>query len=1119
MIRFRCSARTLAGATFAALLLLGPAVAGAQGYQAVFSKNGVDVWAVGDGGSWGRSFDAGATWTTGQLTTSRILRGIAHRGLTVIAVGDSGQVFRSTDNGVSWTRTVLAGTPDLKAVEMPSASVAVIVGAGETIRRSTDGGASWSPQGPGGGATLYGLRMLTDLEGWAVGSGGRVLHTTDGATWNPVVVPTANDLHAVDASTLRVWVVGAHALALRSVNGGANWSPVNLRMELPGDVRGVTLSGASGVLLTGGGGFIRRSADDGTTWTFDSHPLIAATSDYFAYDATKAWATARATRAVLRTANGGSSWSLPVAATTTWSWQLKQSAGATIVRGNTFATTPQNRNSVWCVMGPNVYKSLDRGETWTLVSTIPGVSKTNSFSVAADDSNKWMAAVGTPDRIVKTTNAGGLWTNSLSRDFTEYGMPLEMNPDVANTFLFGPEDGRIYRTQNFGTSWDTLSNPGFRSPCDIVISPDNTTNVVVGDGVTGVGLAKIFQSENGGVAWSDRYTSASSETPTVWSSRLGNTTLFATNWSSGGVWRSTDSGKNWGQVTTVTSAWGGATAADDPRLVVYNRYAGSPNYVSTDGGTTFISSSLTNPGSGYAMTTLDRSTILDLHSGGIYKLAVSYTVPAPAAQSVALSSPDGGESWAAGSVHNVTWTAVNLPLVAIEWRANPTDPWIPVAQVEGAAGSHAWTVPAVPTSQAAVRVRDAADSDPADQSAGVFTILSPRIVVTRTSLAFGLHPVGSATLDTVRVHNTGNASLNVSSIANASPVFHPGRTSLVLAAGAWDSVGVTYTPPSAGAFEDTLVVTSDGGDPVRVPLSGSGEVLLGLDLTSPDGGESWQYGHGYAITWTSGGVANVGIDYRTSEAEPWLELVASTPAAAGSWMWIIPDAATGTARVRVREIGGGGLSDMSTDVFSLVVPQFLALPDPQDFGPTPLGYATWDTVRVENKGTGLLTVSNVVSDNPRFTVTRTSLVVPAGEGDTLAVWYAPVAAGPDSALLTFTVDDPVGTYAVRVRGTGQPAVGVESRPLAYALEMPRPNPFSRETSIRFALPEAAEVDLQVFDLSGRRVAVLARGAMPPGVHAVSFRPDTQAALSSGVYFVRLVAGPYERTQKILHLAP
>ena len=1117
MTRFRLSAP----AAFAAFLLLAPALAGAQGYQAVHSKNGVDVWAVGDGGSWARSFDGGATWTTGQLTTSRMLRGVAHRGLTVIAVGDSGQVFRSTDNGMSWTRTVLAGTPDLKAVEMPSANVAVIVGAGETIRRSTDGGASWSPQGPGGGATLLGLRMLTDLEGWAVGTGGRVLHSTDGATWNPVAVPTTNDLLAVDAATLRVWVVGASSLALRSVNGGANWSPVNLRMELPGDVRAVTLSGASGVVLTGGGGFIRRSADDGTTWTFATHPLIHATSDYFAYDANRAWASAGRSRAIVRTSDGGTTWAMPAGTTTQWDWQLKRAAGNVIVRGNTFATTPQNRNSVWCVMGPDVYKSLDRGDSWSLVATIPlGVSKTNSFYVSPTDSNRWMAACGgSPDMIATTTNAGATWTNTLARPFTEYGMPLEMNPDAPNTFLFGPEDGRIYRTQNWGASWDTLSNPGFRSPCDLVISPDNNTNIVVGDGVTGVGLAKIFQSENGGTAWSDRYTSVSSETPCVWSSRLGNTTLFATNWSSGGVWRSTDSGKNWSQVTTVTSAWGGATSTDDPKLVVYNRYAGSPNYVSTDGGTTFSSSTLSSPGSGYAMWTLDRSTILDLHSAGIYKLAVFYTVPVTTAQSVALASPDGGEAWAAGSVHNITWSSSNIALVAIEWRPTPSDPWLPVAQVEGAAGSYAWTVPAVPTNQAAVRVRDALEGLPADQSTNVFTILAPRISVTPAAIAFGPFPVGSAPLDTIRIHNTGNAPLTVSSIATATATFRPGRTSLVLAAGASDSVGITFTPPSAGAFEDTVVVVSDGGDPVRVALSGTGEAVAGLTLTAPNGGESWRYGQKYPITWSSSGVADVGIDYRTGDAQPWIEILASTPAAPGTWTWTIPDVESPTARVRVREIGGSGQEDWSTKVFALVVPRFLALPDPQDFGLVPTGYATWDTLRVENSGSAPVTVSAVAVDDPNFHVPRTSFVVPPGEKDTVSVWFTPSVDGPDSALVTFTTDDPVGTHTLRVRGTGQPQVGVDPRPLAYALEMPRPNPFTRETSIRFALPVETAVDLEVFDLSGRRVAVLARGTMPPGVHAVAFRPDTQASLSSGVYFVRLVAGPFARTQKILHLAP
>src|SRR5688500_17374735 len=100
MSRTRSHARLLAGgAVLAALVALGPASAGAQGLQAVHSKNGIDVWAVGDGGAWSRSFDGGLTWTTGQLTTARVLRGVAHQGTTVLVVADSGQVFRSTEIG------------------------------------------------------------------------------------------------------------------------------------------------------------------------------------------------------------------------------------------------------------------------------------------------------------------------------------------------------------------------------------------------------------------------------------------------------------------------------------------------------------------------------------------------------------------------------------------------------------------------------------------------------------------------------------------------------------------------------------------------------------------------------------------------------------------------------------------------------------------------------------------------------------------------------------------------------------------------------------------------------------------------------------------------------------
>lgn len=65
-----------------------------------------------------------------------------------------------------------------------------------------------------------------------------------------------------------------------------------------------------------------------------------------------------------------------------------------------------------------------------------------------------------------------------------------------------------------------------------------------------------------------------------------------------------------------------------------------------------------------------------------------------------------------------------------------------------------------------------------------------------------------------------------------------------------------------------------------------------------------------------------------------------------------------------------------------------------------------------------------------------------------------------------------------------------------------PSP-ARIATVRFSLPRQADVDLSVFDLSGRRIVTLARGTMPAS--AYEYRWDG-AGVSAGVYFVRLKAG-------------
>ena len=69
-------------------------------------------------------------------------------------------------------------------------------------------------------------------------------------------------------------------------------------------------------------------------------------------------------------------------------------------------------------------------------------------------------------------------------------------------------------------------------------------------------------------------------------------------------------------------------------------------------------------------------------------------------------------------------------------------------------------------------------------------------------------------------------------------------------------------------------------------------------------------------------------------------------------------------------------------------------------------------------------------------------------------------------------------------------------------------------TIAFTLPaNATDVDLSVFDVSGRRVATLARGAVEAGPHTVRWDGGTAA----GIYFVRLTALGTTRVAKLAKL--
>jgi PKD repeat protein len=75
-----------------------------------------------------------------------------------------------------------------------------------------------------------------------------------------------------------------------------------------------------------------------------------------------------------------------------------------------------------------------------------------------------------------------------------------------------------------------------------------------------------------------------------------------------------------------------------------------------------------------------------------------------------------------------------------------------------------------------------------------------------------------------------------------------------------------------------------------------------------------------------------------------------------------------------------------------------------------------------------------------------------------------------------------------------------------------PNPFNPSTTISFNLEAPSHVKLEVFNVEGKRVAMLVNGNRGEGIHHVKF---DASKLSSGIYIYRFIAGDVMQSKKML----
>ena len=133
------------------------------------------------------------------------------------------------------------------------------------------------------------------------------------------------------------------------------------------------------------------------------------------------------------------------------------------------------------------------------------------------------------------------------------------------------------------------------------------------------------------------------------------------------------------------------------------------------------------------------------------------------------------------------------------------------------------------------------------------------------------------------------------------------------------------------------------------------------------------------------------------------------------------------------------------------------------------------------------------------------------EDITQALWGTSIAGASNGCLVGWSV----GATGTLVKLTGIP-VGITNNqnqvPSTYSLSQNYPNPFNPSTKIEYSIPRAGLVDLKVFDILGREVAILVNEFKQAGNYTQVF---DASKLASGVYFYSLKAGSFTETKKML----
>ncbi len=289
-------------------------------------------------------------------------------------------------------------------------------------------------------------------------------------------------------------------------------------------------------------------------------------------------------------------------------------------------------------------------------------------------------------------------------------------------------------------------------------------------------------------------------------------------------------------------------------------------------------------------------------------------------ESITLIAPDGGEALIAGQSFAISWNATNISNVDIDFSGDGGSTWTSVATGLNDTGSYQWTVPAVESQQCRIRVADAADGTPSDNSNNNFSISSVLETV-RVSAPNGGETLVSGDTFTITWSSSGLATVDIDFSGDG------GSTWTSVATGLNDTGSYQWTVPAVESQQCRIRVAdaADGSPSDRsnknFTISNGQKTIL---VTAPNGGEILEEKTTYKIKWnTTGQIDDVRIEFSSDAGGAWQTILASTNND-GQFNWTVPAWLSQFCLIRISDGSDATVTDVSDAIFEIIAAPTLA---------------------------------------------------------------------------------------------------------------------------------------------------------------------------------------------------